>query len=61
MMMLPMLTKQQENLIDLNASAEVFEKGEQSSENIFITEQSRKKYNKRIRDVVIDMIRLGYI
>lgn len=27
----------------------------------FISENSRSKFNKRMRDVVVDMIRLGYI
>lgn len=61
MMLLPMLTMEPGNGINLDENAERFQNGEEHNENIFITPQSCSKFNKRMREVIIDMIQLGYI
>lgn len=60
-MLLPMLTTQQGNGVNLDEMAEKVEKGEHIDETIFISDKSRSKFTKRMRDVVIDMVRLDYI
>lgn len=60
MMLIPMLTYKGIG-VNLDESAENFQKGDQFDENIFITEHSIGEYHKRIHDVVVDMVRLGYI
>lgn len=60
-MLLPMLTTEQGNGVNLDEIAEGVAKGEQYDENVFISERSRSKFNKRLRDVVVDMARLEYI
>lgn len=60
-MLLPMITSEKGNGIDLNVLANRFENSSNDHENIFITARSRDIFNKRIRDVVVDMERLNYI
>lgn len=60
-MLLPMLTTQQGNGINLDEMAEKVEKGEEIDPTVFISDKSRSKFTKRMRDVVIDMVRLDYI
>ena len=68
--LLPMITTEQGNGLDLDELAVKFEKGkennfEDSNEftafDSFISDNSRNKFNKRLRDVAVDMDRLGYI
>lgn len=60
-MLLPMMTTVQGNAIDLDQIAEDFKDGKQIEWNIFISDKSRDKFNKRMRDVIVDMVRLDYI
>lgn len=68
--LLPMITTEQGNGLDLDELAVNFEKGKENNFedgkdfeafNSFISDNSRNKFNKRLRDVVVDMVRLGYI
>ncbi|XP_037028754.1 uncharacterized protein LOC119068987 [Bradysia coprophila] len=60
-MLLPMITSEQGNGINLDVLADRFENGSSDNQNIFITDRSRENFNKRMRDVVTDMERLNYI
>lgn len=60
-MLLPMITTEQGNGINLDELAEDVEKGKKFEENVFVSEKSRNKFNERMRDVIIDMVRLNYI
>lgn len=59
--LLPMMTSDDGNGIDLDKIAEDVQNGKEVDKDAFISENSRKKFNKRLRGVVIDMVRLGYI
>lgn len=59
--LLPMLTASNENDVDLDVLAEDAKNGKNLDKNHFITDNSRSKFTKRMRDVVADMVRLGYI
>lgn len=56
-MLLPMLTSVQGNAVDLDDLAN----GGKFDVNIFISDSSRSKFKKRLRDVIFDMVRLEYI
>lgn len=57
-----MITTERGNGLDLNQMADIMENPEFTDIfNDFISENSRKKFNKRMRDVVVDIVRLGYI
>lgn len=47
--------------VNLDEVAENFENGKQIDTNPFCGNKPNSKYNKRMRDVVIDMVRLEYI
>lgn len=59
--LLPMMTSDDGSRIDLDEMAEDVKNGKEVDKDTFISENSRKKFNKRMRGVVIDMARLGYI
>lgn len=59
--LLPMITSEDGNGIDIDEIAEVIQNGKQVDQDVFISENSRKKFLTRLREVVIDMVRLGYI
>lgn len=68
--LLPMITTEKGNGLDLDELCVNFEKNKENNIkdskeldafNSFISENSRNKFNKRLRDVVIDMVRLGYV
>ncbi|XP_055296576.1 uncharacterized protein LOC129565584 [Sitodiplosis mosellana] len=68
--LLPMITTDRGNGLDLDELAVKFEKNKENNFenkedldafNSFISDNSRIKFNKRLRDVVIDMVRLGYV
>lgn len=59
---LPIITAERGKSIDLDEFAEDFAKNENTDAfNSYISDNSREKFNKRMRDVVIDMVRLGYV
>ncbi|XP_055296577.1 uncharacterized protein LOC129565586 [Sitodiplosis mosellana] len=68
--LLPMITTDRGNGLDLDELAVKFEKNKENNFenkedldafNSFISDNSRNKFNKRLRDVVGDMARLGYV
>lgn len=58
---LPMMTADDGNGINLDEIAENMKNGKEIDNNLFISENSRSKFLTRLRDVVADMARLGYI
>lgn len=59
--LVPLLTAERSNGFDLDELSESVVNGVVFEENGFITEKSRDGFNKRMRDIVVDMVRLGYI
>lgn len=68
--LLPMITTERGTGLDLDELAANFEKGKENNFedskdleafNSFISDNSRNKFNKRLRDVIVDMVRLEYI
>lgn len=60
--LLPLLTKDSGKEVDLDGISDGVKTGEVNLDtNIFMTDSSTKRFNKRLRDVVIDMARLEYI
>lgn len=59
---LPVITAEKGNAIDLDEAANNManNKGADAFDG-FVSEKSREKFTKRMRDVVIDMVRLGYV
>lgn len=58
-MLLPMLTTAAEAIPDLDELAETFQNVPPTENSVFISD--KVAFNKRMRDVVVDMDRLGYI
>lgn len=58
---LPILTTEKEFTLDFDVLGECAENGTLEPGNMLISERSLKKLNKRLRDIVADMMRLGYI
>lgn len=59
--LLPMITADGDNKIDLDEMAAEMKNGTQIDSNVFISKKSLTKLNQRLRDVVDDMIRFEYI
>lgn len=59
--LMPMLTSDGSNAIDLDKISDDVKNGTELDANVFISNKSLSKLNKRLRDVVIDMVRLEYI
>lgn len=60
MMILNMITVPSEECVDMDEFAECFDKGNEE-ENIKLFDKPNQLFNVRMRDVAIDMDRLGYI
>lgn len=58
---LPVITTETEYTLDLDELGECAENGTLESGNMLISERSLKTMHKRLRDIVADMVRLGYI
>lgn len=58
--LLPMITSEIGSALDLDRMGDD-SNGDGTDSNNFISERSRNKLNERLRDVIIDMIRLNYI
>lgn len=58
--LLPMITSEIGSGLDLDAMGDDPSKEDGTNSDNFISEKSRNKLNKRLRDVVIDMDRLDY-
>lgn len=67
--LLPMITTDRGNALDLDELANNIKNCQENNlenKNVdifdsFISNSSRDKFNKRLRDVVVDMVRLGYV
>lgn len=59
--LLPMVTADGGNDIDLDKIADDVKNGTKLDANVFISNKSLTKLNKRLRDVIVDMVRLEYI
>lgn len=61
-MILPMITAEKGNAIDMDDIANNMTNNQNTDKfDFFSSENSRIKFNKRLRNVAIDMARLGYI
>lgn len=60
-MLLPLITLEEGITPDLDEVANGFAENRELDLNIFITDNSKDEFNKRVRDVVIDMVRLDYL
>lgn len=58
---LPVLTTEKEFTLNFDEFGECAENGTLEPGNMLITERSQKKLHKRLRGIVTDMMRLGYI
>lgn len=58
--LLPMLTSDENTCPDLDALAEHIQ-SRKSDYNPFAAEETKEKFNKRMRDVLVDLDRFGYI
>lgn len=60
-LLLPVMTNESGNGANLDQVAEQYKNGLPSRGSSFITDKTRSNFEKRLRDVVVDMLRLGYI
>lgn len=58
--LLPVVTAENGG-IDMDEIAQNVKDGNEMDANVFISDKSRSQFNTRLRGVVIDMVRLGYI
>lgn len=58
---LPMITADRGNVVDMDDLFNDINNGKEVDASVFITEASQLRLNKRLRDVVVDMVRLNYI
>lgn len=61
MNVLPIITADSGNVVDMDEMMAKFEEGKDFDAKIFMSQESQKRFAKRLRDVVIDMVRLNYI
>lgn len=61
MMLLPLITSHANDIPDLDALSEQMNKGETIDANAFKFEKSDQVYKTKMRDIIRDMERLGYI
>lgn len=61
MMLLPLLTSVADDIPDLDALSEQMNRGEGFDENAFTFEKTEQVYRTKMRDIIVDMDRLGYI
>lgn len=59
--LLPILTKDTDTLIDLDGLATDVKDGKELDAAVFMTDASTKRFNSRLHGVIVDMDRLGYI
>lgn len=60
-MLLPMITSDSGNVVDLDGLSDQIASGKEFDDSIFVSEASQQRLNKRLRDVIVDMERLKYI
>lgn len=59
--LLPVITSDGDYRPNFEEIGENAENGKLEDSNVFLTENSIQKLNKRFRDIVADMVQLGYI
>lgn len=59
--LLPIITSEEETTPDLDELALNMSEDRALSINVFVTDNSKDEFNKRLRDVIIDMVRLDYL
>lgn len=60
-MLIPIITSSDGHAVDMDELCEKIRDGEDADGSVFISEESRHRFTKRLRDVIIDMVRLDYI
>lgn len=60
-MLLPMITADDGSVVDMDELFEEVNDGKDINMDVFVSKASRNRLNKRLRDVIVDMIRLNYI
>lgn len=60
-MILPMLTAEGGHTVDIDAMCDDIKDGKDIDGSVFVSDESKKRLVKRLRDVIIDMVRLNYI
>lgn len=61
MMLLPLLTSFADDIPDLDALSEQMNRGDALDGNVFKFEKTEEVYKTKMRDIIVDMHRLGYI
>lgn len=56
-----MVSADKGNVVNMDEMFDELNNGGEIDENIFISEAFRNRLHKRMRDVIIDMVRLNYI
>lgn len=59
--LLPMITSDGGKTIDIDALCDDFKDGKDVDGSVFVSDESKNRLTCRLRDVVIDMVRLDYI
>lgn len=59
--LLPLITTDSGSKVDLDELSQEIVNGKSMDANVFISNQSEKRFHTRLRDVIIDMVRLEYI
>lgn len=59
-MLMPIVLSQAENVPDLDALSEQLESGSEVKGH-FSSDDTVERFNNRMRDVIVDMVELGYI
>lgn len=60
-MLLPMMTADSGNAVDMDALCEKINDGEHVDGSVFVSEKSQSRLATRLRGVIADMVRLDYI
>lgn len=60
-LLLPIITSEEGTAPDLDQLANSLSEKRDTGVNLFGTNNSKDEFNKRMRDVVIDMVRLDYL
>lgn len=61
MMLLPIITSAADDIPDLDALGESMNRGETLDANLFTFAKTDQTYKAKMRDIIVDMDRLGYI
>lgn len=56
-----MITADSGKVVDMDELFNDFNNGKEVDAGVFISEASRRRLNARLREVVVDMVRLNYI